>query len=604
MDRKDTQLQRVFHAVVLGAVVVACIIFARPVLMPLAFGIVFAFAIAPVVKKLEQWRVPTVVAVSVVVGGIGLVAVGVALQVGQQFATLLHELPTYTGTLKNKISSLGLTQNSTFDGLWKMYDEVSSAIQQQTGTGGSEQETVFVREAASNGWALELLKTVLQPAGILVFVSVLIIFLLIGRVDVRDRALAVAGTARIAGSTRVLGEVGSRLGTYLFWLCVTNFTFALVMGILLSLLGIPYALTWATLTGLLRFVPFVGSPLSMLFPFLMAVVSQPGWFAPIAVAVVFGTLEFISNNFIEPWLIGRRIGLNTVGVILAILFWSWAWGATGLVLALPLTLTCVVFAKHIPGMIWLNTLLGIDPPLSDRDTLYQRLVTGDTAGAAKLLRTGDTAMEWAESMDNALAPALVLARNDHLAGSIDETEFSTAMETAGKVAEESQSSAAQEPVPQLRGDRKLVNVLAPADPADAGIPRIVVPFLAPWCDAVAAPEDQAPDAAVTAAFLHVVCILPRQSFDECFELCEQIHEQDPGGRIILLYWKPISRAWKLQKWIRSRAGTKVQLATGIARLAPMVRHFCERGVEPPRPHIQPFVDKPLIAQPSEVGIGT
>lgn len=575
MDRRDNRLQRAFHAIVLAAVVVGSLIYARPVLMPLAFGVVFAFAIAPLVRRLEQWRVPPLLAVVLVIGGIAAVAGGVVLRVGQQLVALLQELPDHTGRLKEKITSLSLTRNSTFDGLWRMYDEVSTSINQHAVSAG-EPAAVAVREVSGSHWALGLLQPVLQPVGVLVFVTVLIVFLLIERVDVRDRALAVAGTSRIAGTTRVLGEVGGRLGRYLFWLCVTNFSFGALVGVALYALGVPYALTWATLTGLFRFVPFVGSPISMLLPFLMALVALPGWVAPLGVVAVFGTLEFVSNNYVEPYLIGRSIGLNTVGVIVAILFWSWAWGATGLVLALPLTLTCVVFGKHVPGLAWINTLFGIDPPLPDRYTLYQRLMAGDTVEAAKMLASGPDSQTQAEAFDRALAPALVLARNEFQAGSIDQDEFATALETARAVMTQEGGETGGGQAAEHGGEGQSVNVIAADHPADEALADLVAQFVARWCSPVRLGKDDLASGRTGGAGLNIVCLLPRQNLDECIELCDLIREQGGGGRIIVLYCKPLSRSWKLQDWLRARTKGKVRLATGIARLAPMVRHFCER----------------------------
>ena len=48
-----------------------------------------------------------------------------------------------------------------------------------------------------------------------------------------------------------------------------------------------------------------------------------------------------------PWLVGRRLRLNTVVILIAVAFWAWLWSIMGMIMAVPLLVCLRVFCKHI-----------------------------------------------------------------------------------------------------------------------------------------------------------------------------------------------------------------------------------------------------------------
>jgi predicted PurR-regulated permease PerM len=106
------------------------------------------------------------------------------------------------------------------------------------------------------------------------------------------------------------------------------------------------------------------------------------------VITLIATLEIVNNIALEPWLYGNSTGLSSLGVVLAIIFWTWVWGPIGLVLAVPVTVCLVAFSRQIPQLGALSILLGDEQVLTDALRFYQRLLCNNESDAAAILAGG------------------------------------------------------------------------------------------------------------------------------------------------------------------------------------------------------------------------
>lgn len=82
---------------------------------------------------------------------------------------------------------------------------------------------------------------------------------------------------------------------------------------------------------------------------LVAIVSFDGLGRVFAVAGSFLVLTMIEGQFIQPWLVGRRLQLNPMLVFLALWFGGLFWGIAGIILATPSLAALKVIAEHARG---------------------------------------------------------------------------------------------------------------------------------------------------------------------------------------------------------------------------------------------------------------
>jgi predicted PurR-regulated permease PerM len=328
---------------------------------------------------------------------------------------LAENLPSFQANIIAKVEALKAAGGG--GGLIARLSDMITAINSRIGAalpsqGAAPMAVEVVQPTNPLDVLRELVLPLVGPVANAGLVVVLVIFMLLERETLRDRFIRLVGSNDLHRTTQVLQEAGSRVATYLLIQLFVNAVYALPIGLGLWLIGVPNAPLWGLMTLVLRFVPFIGSALAAAFPLFLAFAVSPDWSAVLWTIVLFGTVELITSNVIEPWLYGSRTGLSPLAIIIAAIVWTFLWGPLGLVLSTPLTVCLVVLGRHIPQFAIFDVLLGDEPMLAPHAKLYQRLLVGDemeaSFGAEEALET----MAVEAYYQDILIPALLLAQDD------------------------------------------------------------------------------------------------------------------------------------------------------------------------------------------------
>ena len=412
---------------------------ARDVLIPLALALLLSFLLAPLVRRLEQWRLgripSTFVAVVIgfaIIGGIGYVA-------ARQALSLAAKLPEYRENITKKIRAVRASPEGEIG-------KAAEAIKDLENEAAPEAAPLPVTETAPSAMAAlrELVAPFVRPIGTALAVVVFTILMLLNRESMRERLIGLIGPRQINVTTQALGEAAYRVSRYLYMQLVVNACFGVPFAIALYFIGIPNALLWGLLGTLLRFIPYAGVWLAVALPATLAFAIFDGWSEVAWVLGVFLLLELVLVNLVEPWLYGRSAGLSAIAIIAAALFWTWLWGPVGLLLAIPLTVCVAVIGRYIPELGYLNVLLGVEPVLSPEARFYQRLIALDQEEATTLAE--DYAKEHGTPAlyETILIPALSLAEIDRQQGALDAERERFAYDTTRQIIEEIPLKAGEE----------------------------------------------------------------------------------------------------------------------------------------------------------------
>jgi predicted PurR-regulated permease PerM len=344
------------------ALVVAGLYWLQAVLIPLALAVLLTFLLSPVVGTLQRrglGRVPAVL-VTVLLALSILGAMGWTLT--RQLVTLADELPQYSLNIHHRIANLrGANKGGSLEKVQKTVEDVVGEIQKTEKVGVTRQKPIaHVLEPPSS---LALLPTLLQALASAVVVTVLMIFMLLERRELRDRVILLIGYRRMTATTRVLDEAGARISRYLLMQSTINGSFGVAVGLGLFLIGVPYAVIWGSLAAALRFIPYVGTFVAALLPLALSLAVFPGWLQPALVVGLFLVLDVVIS-IVEPWLYGQSAGVSQVALLIAVIFWAWLWGPVGLLLATPLTVCLIVLGKHLPAGGFIVVLMG-DRPVNE-----------------------------------------------------------------------------------------------------------------------------------------------------------------------------------------------------------------------------------------------
>lgn len=407
---------------------IAALYFGREFFIPFTLAALLSFALSPVINRLRRWRVPRVAAVVVTVSLAFSIIGGLSYVVAGQLVSLADAMPTYRENMIEKIRSLressaaggGIVDRvtETIQGIGKELStaEAPAETGQLSSDAESQRRPIPVTIEPSARSPLDVLGAVVGPtievlatAGIVI---VFVVFVLLEKDGLRDRFIRLVGAGDLQTSTEALAEAGERVSRYLLMQLVVNVTYGVPVGVGLYIIGVPNAVLWGLLAAALRFIPFLGPFLAVLFPLALAFAVDPGWLMLLWVVLLFLTMELISNNIIEPWLYGASTGLSSLAIISAAIFWTSLWGPIGLILSTPLTVCIIVIGRYIPQLQFLEVLLGSDPVLAPEEQLYQRLLAGNAEEATELAENYIEEHSCVQFYDEVALPALRLAEND------------------------------------------------------------------------------------------------------------------------------------------------------------------------------------------------
>lgn len=413
---------------VIAAIVIAGLYFARPVLEPLALAALLALMLVPAVRWLQLHGVGRVVAVVLAVVLASAVIVGLSAAIGEEAIGLVKQLPQYEENIAAKIRSLnGVVPGAGIIGratlvFRELGNEFASTAPLATGLAGDGRTPVPVEIVNTEPPSLQVVRNIVGPllaplasAGLVLLFGVLI---LLKREDLRDRMLRLAGARDLHRTTAAMNEAAERVSNYLVMQLGVGVCYGVPVGIGLAIIGIPNALLWGMLGIVLRFVPYIGGPLTAVVPVALAIAVAPGWGIVLWTVLLFAGMELLIANIVEPWVYGRSTGLSAVAVIAAAVFWTWLWGIVGLLLATPLTVCLVVLGRYVPQLQFLDILLGNRPVLSPPETFYQRLLAENPEEATEQAEEFARDKSIDAFFDEVAVPALLMAQADSDRGAL------------------------------------------------------------------------------------------------------------------------------------------------------------------------------------------
>jgi len=139
------------------------------------------------------------------------------------------------------------------------------------------------------------------------------------------------------------------------------FTVILILATLNSFglwaIGLKHPIFWAVMAAFLSIIPYIGTTIGGLLPFLYAVATASAWWQPLAVVGLYFTVQQIEGNFITPYVVGSSVRINPFVAIVSIFVAGAIWGIAGIVLALPITAIMKVILDNIDMLKPLGLLM-------------------------------------------------------------------------------------------------------------------------------------------------------------------------------------------------------------------------------------------------------
>ncbi|HVY13647.1 MAG TPA: AI-2E family transporter [Rhodopila sp.] len=343
-----TDVRTVFLGGLFFFAVLAIFYVAAELILPIVMAIVLKLLLQPLVRVLENLRVPkplgallAILLVLAVFGGAISVLAGPA-------AAWASKLPDAIPKLRDSLSVL----HQPIDAV----THVMRQIEQFSGgesTGGSQIPAVkpaMLLGAVFSG-------TANTTAGLLTTLLVLFYLLVSGETFLRRAVEILPRFNDKRAAVELSMHIERDVSAYLLTVATINLVVGMATWADMWLCGVDSPVLWGAVAFMLNFVPILGPMVGMVI-FLMASVLSLGvqWGALLPVGLYFG-IHIIEGELATPMVLARRFTINPVAVILSLIFWYWMWGVAGAVLAVPMLTIIKIICDDLRPLRALGHLL-------------------------------------------------------------------------------------------------------------------------------------------------------------------------------------------------------------------------------------------------------
>ena len=134
---------------------------------------------------------------------------------------------------------------------------------------------------------------------------------------------------------------------------------ALAMGVLyaigFAILRVPLALTLGLISGLLNFIPYVGTLTGLVLAVSFSALNGAGIGRIIGILVVFGLVQTVEGYYLTPKLLGEKLNLHPLVVLLGLVVGGNLFGIVGIILAVPVIAAARVVLRFLEEDIYRNS---------------------------------------------------------------------------------------------------------------------------------------------------------------------------------------------------------------------------------------------------------
>jgi predicted PurR-regulated permease PerM len=165
------------------------------------------------------------------------------------------------------------------------------------------------------------------------------------------------GEDRVIASKSLQG-IGEMVRAFVVGNSLLGVMLALASTIGFWLIGVPFPLLAGPMSGFLSLFPYVGLPLALMPPIVAALSIGATFSGVLLVVTMVASLHLVALNVLYPKIVGARVHLNPLVVTFALMFFSFIWDASGLLLAIPITAALKAVCDNVRSLRPIGRFLG------------------------------------------------------------------------------------------------------------------------------------------------------------------------------------------------------------------------------------------------------
>jgi predicted PurR-regulated permease PerM len=327
-------------------VLFAILILAKSILIPLGFALLMSFILFPLTKRFESWGMSKVLGAFFSILTVILI-IGVSIFLfSTQLIGLSNEISSFQERISHAFADVTLYLNKNVNFISNLgKDELSDKFKDWlSASAGFLVGKTFTTSAT---FLAGLLGTIIFTFLFLIYRNGLTeAFAAFSPEDKRERVIKMFKSVQSVGQK------------YLSGMILLIIIIGLANSIGLWIIGIDNPFLFGFLGAVLSIIPYVGTTFGAIIPILYAFVSFDSLWPVLAVAILFWSVQLISDNFLSPKIVGGSLNINALVAILSLIVGGLAWGVAGMILFLPFSAMLKVFCEEFEELKPIALLIG------------------------------------------------------------------------------------------------------------------------------------------------------------------------------------------------------------------------------------------------------
>jgi len=360
-------------AIIAALLSVYALHWASAVFIPVLIGLMFSYALTPVVDALDRWGLPRAAGAAlvlvVILGGMGWTA----YTLRDDADSLIESLPVAARKLRESMQGLRDQPQSSIESVQQAATQLEQAATENAASAKGPPKGVSrvqIEKPAFNikDYLVVGALRLAEMAGQLVVVVFITYFLLASGDVFRRKMVRIAGPtfAKRRITLQALNEITQQIQRYLVVQLLTSALVGVATSIAFWAVGMEHVAVWGILAAVLNLIPYIGSVVLAAASSVVALTQFGSLEKAVLVAGICTVLHVVSGYILTPWLTSRTSQLNALAVFIGVLAWGWLWGIWGLLLGTPILMAVKAVCDRVDDLKAIGELLGgIEPPRSE-----------------------------------------------------------------------------------------------------------------------------------------------------------------------------------------------------------------------------------------------
>ncbi len=314
-------------------------------LIPLFLAFFLALLLQPLLAWFQGKKIPFGLSLFVISVATTSVLYLFGMLIYQTGASIVQQKEELLGQIKEKLNNM-LSWFNDLSGLELSANEAINQISEVISADWLLRSTGNFAEALSNFSSV-------------FFMTLIYLIVLLGSIMkyeqyIRYLSEGSSDTNLLPAFEKVKGSIVTYIKVKFFISIFTGVTY----GLICWLFDLKFALFWGFLALVLNFIPTFGSIIATIPPLLMGLIQFDSTGTLILLLLCLFAAQTVFGNLLEPKMMGSSLALNTITVLLGLVFWGYLWGVVGMVLSVPLLVMVKVILEEAPGSEILVRLMG------------------------------------------------------------------------------------------------------------------------------------------------------------------------------------------------------------------------------------------------------